>query len=206
MNKKVKRFYCLAYDYYLSADILLPQMIDFPYLYNPISYLLRHTIELQLKGLIIYEMIKKDKSSKISDVRLPISNRLLSRTHSTLVLWDSYIILLRNRNATVNPDFKKVVDKSMNKLDKKDFTSTRYRYPFDKNDKEINIEPIDINSGDVVPDLSLGIPNIIVNTSYNNVKIISKGARLIQDTLVLFDVAEILFHLFENTGLIEIEA
>ena len=116
------------------------------------------------------------------------------------------ITLLQNRNETVNPDFKKVVDKSMNKLDKKDFTSTRYRYPFDKNDKEINIEPIDINSGDVVPDLSIGIPNIIVNTSYNNVKIISKGARLIQETLVLFDVAEILFHLFENTGLIEIEA
>lgn len=206
MNKKVKRFYDLAYDYYLSSDILLSQIIDFPYLYNPISYLLRHAIELQLKGLIIYEMIKKDKSLKINDARLPISNRLLSQTHSTLVLWDSYITLLQNRNATVNPDFKKVVDKSMNKLDKKDFTSTRYRYPFDKNDKEINIEPIDINSGDVVPDLSIGIPNIIVNTSYNNVKIISKGARLIQETLVLFDVAEILFHLFENTGLIEIEA
>ena len=56
MNKKVKRFYDLAYDYYLSADILLSQIIDFPYLYNPISYLLRHAIELQLKGLIIYEM------------------------------------------------------------------------------------------------------------------------------------------------------
>ena len=203
MNKKIKRFYDLAFDFHISAVTLWTQITDAPYLYNPISYLLRHTIELQLKGMIISELIKNDKSLQIKDVRLPISNRLLSTTHSVLVLWESYIILLQDKNATVNSYFKMTVDKSLKKLDKKDFSSTRYRYPFDRNEKEINIESIDIAQGDVAPDLSFGIPYIIESESYDNPKIISKGIRLLQDTSVLFDVVEILFCLLENDDLIE---
>lgn len=206
MKRKIKRFYDLAFDYHISAVTLWTQITDAPYLYNPVSYLLRHTIELQLKGLIIAELIKNDMSLQVKDVRLPISNRLLSQTHSVLVLWKSYIEILKTRSATVNPDCKKVVEKSLKKLDKKDFGSTRYRYPFDKNEKELDIEPIDIISGDKSPDLSLGIPYIIENESYGNPKVISKGVRLLQDTSVLFDIVEILFSLLENDKLIEIRS
>ncbi len=206
MNRKVKRFYNLAFDYHTSAVTLWTQITDAPYLYNPVSYLLRHTIELQLKGLIIIELIKNDKSLQVKDVRLPISNRLLSHTHSVLVLWESYLKLLQDRNATVKSNSKEIVDKSLKKLDKKDFSSTIYRYPFDRNEKEINIEPIDIISGDISPDTSLGIPYIIENETYDNPKVINKGVRLLQDTSVLFDIVEILFSLLENDKLIEIRS
>ena len=61
MHKQVKAFYDMAFEYHIAAVTLWTQIVSAPYLYNPISYLLRHTIELQMKGLIVCEL-RKDNS------------------------------------------------------------------------------------------------------------------------------------------------
>lgn len=55
MNKSAQRYIDLAFEYHVAAMTLNTQIFDAPYLYNPTGYLLRHTIELLLKGLIIDE-------------------------------------------------------------------------------------------------------------------------------------------------------
>lgn len=53
MNKSAQRYVDLAFEYHVAAMTLNTQIFDAPYLYNPTVYLLRHTIELLLKGLVI---------------------------------------------------------------------------------------------------------------------------------------------------------
>ena len=43
MHRQVKGYYELAYEYHIAATTLAVCLIEAPYLYNPISYLLRHT-------------------------------------------------------------------------------------------------------------------------------------------------------------------
>ncbi len=197
MNKQVKAYYDLAYDYHVSAVTLWLQIMNSPYLFNPVSYLLRHTIELQLKGLIITELMKNNKSLKIKDIKLPNSNRPLSSAHSLLALWEYYDQLLSPNHFAINDSSKILINSSIKKLNDRDFSSTKYRYPFDKDDKANNIEPVDIDLSDKSPDLSLGIPYIIQNAE--NVGTVTKGAKLLQETSTLFDVTELLFQLFENS-------
>lgn len=61
MNKSVKQFYNLAFDYHMSAVSLWEQIMFEPYIYNPTIYLLRHTAELLLKGLIVREKLRNDR-------------------------------------------------------------------------------------------------------------------------------------------------
>ena len=69
MHKQVKAFYDMAFEYHIAAVTLWMQIVSAPYLYNPISYLLRHTIELQLKGLIVCELRKDNSFLKISEIK-----------------------------------------------------------------------------------------------------------------------------------------
>lgn len=59
MDKSAQRYIDLAFEYHVAAMTLNSQIFDAPYLYNPTAYLLRHTIELLLKGLIINEEKRK---------------------------------------------------------------------------------------------------------------------------------------------------
>ena len=70
MNKTVKRYYDLACNYHLSARYLWGEKIHAPYIYNPTIFLLRHTAELLLKGLIINENIKLNPMADISLIRI----------------------------------------------------------------------------------------------------------------------------------------
>ena len=63
--------------------------------------------------------------------------------------------------------------KTIKKIDIKDFSSTRYRYPFDKTGKSMDVMPVDIYTGDKAPDLEVGIPSII--QFGDRVGIIEKG-------------------------------
>lgn len=85
MHKQVKAFYDMAREYQTAAATLWDQIIDAPYLYSPISYLLRHTIELQLKGLIVLELRKDYGSLKISNIKVPTGKKM-NKIHSVSAL------------------------------------------------------------------------------------------------------------------------
>lgn len=78
----------MAFEYHIAAVTLWMQIVSAPYLYNPISYLLRHTIELQLKGLIVCELRKDNSFLKISEIKTPVGK--MNTVHSVKALWKYY--------------------------------------------------------------------------------------------------------------------
>lgn len=194
MHRQVKGYFDLAFEYHISALTLWTQIMEAPYLYNPIRFLLRHTIELQLKGLIVIELRKDNKQLVLRDIR--IGTRFMNNIHSLLILWEHYNQLLKSHNIILNTHDRNFINKAIKKADKKDSSSTKYRYPVDKEDKALNLLPVDIQLDDKAPDLGFGVPFII--QCDNNVGILNKGQRLMQDVIDLFDVVELLFELMEN--------
>ncbi len=194
MHKQIRGYFDLAQDYHIAAVSLWMQIMEAPYLYNPIRYLLRHTIELLLKGLIVMELRKDNKQLVLKDIRL--DNRPMNNTHSLKYLWNHYKQLVVSHNIILNSNDKRFIDKVITKADKKDFNSTKYRYPVDKDDKALNLHPIDIRLDGKAPDLELGVPSIV--QCGNKVAILNKGQRSMQDGVDLFEVVELLFQLLEN--------
>lgn len=193
MHKQVKAYYEMAYEYHISALTLLNNIFDAPYLYNPIAYLLRHTIELQLKGIIVKELRKDNRRLVIKQIK--IDSRSMNSTHSLLTLWNFCKRVLSAHEVHVNESDLQFIDKLISNVDSRDFTSTKYRYPFDKNDKATDLLPVDIDMCGKAPDLAEGIPTIIQHGE--NVGVINKGQRAMKDTFNLLETVEILFSLIE---------
>lgn len=191
MGKTQNKYFDLAFEYHVAALSLYTQMFEAPYLYNPTSYLLRHTIELLLKGLIVQELKNRKMKTAINNIK--IGSKKMNAIHSVLILWNHY----KDMSTSLTKRQTKTIEIALKKLDKKDFSSTRYRYPYDKSGTPIPIEPVAFDLSGKAPDLELGIPYIIQNTE--QVAIIEKGRLLIQDVSLLFDVTEILFELSEAT-------
>lgn len=197
MHKQVKAFYDMANEYHIAAASLWVNIFDSPYLYNPVSFLLRHTIELQLKGLIVSELRKDCNSLKISEIKIPSEKKDLKMdsVHSLKTLWNYFQGLHKSHRILVDEEVFRKCEKALSKIDKKDFSSTRYRYPFTKQDASISLEPIDVRFNGSAPDISSGIPVLVMNGQ--KVGVIEKGKRLIADTKEIFDVVECLFGYFE---------
>lgn len=185
MNRQVKAYYDMAYEYHIAAVTLWYWIMEAPYLYNPISFLLRHTIELQLKALIILELSKSNEKLIIKEIKIPPENRSLDKSHSLLFLWRYYMELCKGKASHIDRKIKADIEIPLKRIDKKDFASTRYRYPFDRAGKSTPIEPVDINLSGIVPDLQDGIPWIIQGADKTGV--VSRGSKLIRDTTELFD-------------------
>lgn len=164
------------------------------YLYNPISYLLRHTIELQLKGLIVCELRKDNSFLKISEIKTPVGK--MNTVHSVKALWEYYQQLCQEYKLQMDDSDHQLCMRVLSKIDKKDFSSTRYRYPFSKKDSTITLESIKISFDDKAPDLSSGMPSLVIGET-EEIGVISKGMRLIRDTEDIFDVVEVLFERYE---------
>lgn len=194
MHRQVKGYYELANEYHIAAVTLCVNIIEAPYLYNPISYLLRHTTELLLKGLIIKELRKDNKKLIINNVK--IGSCKLDNAHSLLYLWEYYKSFIDLHGILINKEEIKLIDKTIKKIDLKDFSSTRYRYPFDKKGKSMDVMPVDIYTGTIAPDLELGIPSII--QFGDQVGIVEKGSSLLKLNQELLEVVELLFVLIES--------
>lgn len=69
MNKTAQKYFDMAFEYHVAALTLHVNISDAPYLYNPTAFLLRHSIELLLKGLIIRET---QKARRIAANRITI--------------------------------------------------------------------------------------------------------------------------------------
>ena len=187
MNTTANRYFDMAYEYHVAALTLYYSLFDASYLYNPTVYMLRHSIELLLKGLIIRE---EKKNRRVAASKIKINGRPLNNTHSLLVLWNYFKSIY-----PISEDDILTLNTAISKLNKKDFSSDRYRYPYKKNGTPIPVEPVVFEIADKAPDLEKGIPYII--QSQHEVKIASKGSSLMMDIKTLFEEIEILFDISE---------
>lgn len=194
MNKSAQRYIDLAFEYHVAAMTLNTQIFDAPYLYNPTVYLLRHTIELLLKGLIIDE---EKQRHRISIKEIKVAKKNINSQHSLLSLW---LCLSELTSLGLKKEDIMMIGHVITKLDTKDFSSTRYRYPYKGSKTEpirqIPLEPVAINIADKAPDLSDGIPWIAIYA--DRVGVVDKGSKLLRELKDLFDVAELLFAFSEK--------
>ena len=102
----------MAFEYHVAALTLHVNIFDAPYLYNPTAFLLRHSIELLLKGLIIRET---QKARRIAANRITIGGRKLNQTHSVGLLWNHFKTLYHIPEGSVVS-----LNKAIEKLNKKD--------------------------------------------------------------------------------------
>lgn len=200
MDNTVKRFYDLAYDYHVSATTLWLQLVNMPYIFNPTVYLLRHTTELLLKGLIVKETVAYDQTINVAQITITENNssKKLTSIHSLLSLWQYYKTL--NHACRLVPRYsptqEKEIDKVIKYFDGKDFDSTNFRYPYTKHGATIVIEPFDVDSSGITPDLSTKPPCIIQQG--DRIYIIKRGLRHFEQTQNLFDIVELLFQFLEQ--------
>ena len=189
MNKSSIRYFDLAYEYQIAAITLANQVFDAPYLYNPIAYLLRHTIELQLKGLIVQEV--KLVSKKPID-KIKVGKNYMNRMHSLIELWEYYLQIAQ---VNISEDDKRRVTHVVTYLNKGDYVS-RYRYPNTKGDgrkkaRNFPLEPIVLR--DVAPDLSMGVPYTVIAAS--KAKAVIHGRRHLETIPKIIVATECLFDL-----------
>ena len=192
MHRSAKRHIDWAYEYQVAALTLYTQLATASHLYNPTIFLLRHTIELQLKGLIIGE-IKRSSNTRIDDIKVGKQNRKLNQAHSLLELWEKYIAVVR---VEINADEVTLINKVIKKLNRKDPGSDRYRYPQSKKKQNFATEPIQLDFSRKAPDLADGIPYVMITDSGST--IVEKGALLLQDLADIIEVTELLFGLAER--------
>lgn len=198
VNSIVKRYYDLAYNYHLSAVVLWGQIIEAPYIYNPTIFLLRHTTELLLKGLIINETIRINTTVDISRLTIEENGTKINinAVHSLFYLWE-YFKLINKSNRLV-PCYSlqqaQAIDKVIKFFNDKDFSSTTFRYPFSKQGKPIIIEPIDLDNSGKAPELGATPPTLIQRG--DEICVIKKGTRYLVQTQKLFEAVELLFKLY----------
>ncbi len=178
----------MAFEYHVAALTLHISIFEAPYLYNPTAFLLRHSIELLLKGLIIRET---QKARRIAANRITIGNRKLNQTHSVGVLWNHFKMLYPIPEESVI-----ALDKAIEKLNKKDIGADRYRYPYKKQGQPIPVEPVVFDASEKAPDLEDGIPFIIQTAT--DTKVITKGSVLLTEMKTLIEEMEFLFRLAEE--------
>ena len=192
MNKSAKRYIDWAYEYRVAALTLYAQLATAPHLYNPTIFLLRHTIELQLKGLIIGE-IKRSSNTRIDDIKIGNQNRKLNQAHSLLELWEKYIAVVQGE---IDTNEISRINRVIKKLNRKDPGSDRYRYPQSKRKQNFATEPIQLDFSGKAPDLAEGIPYVMI--ADGNPVIIEKGPHLLQDLNDIVEATELLFNLSER--------
>lgn len=192
MNKSAKRYIDWAYEYQVAALTLYTQLVTAPHLYNPTIFLLRHTVELQLKGLIIGE-IKRSSNTRIDDIKIGKRNRKLNQAHSLLELWEKYIAVVQGE---IDTNEISRINRVIKKLNRKDPGSDRYRYPQSKRKQNFATEPIQLDFSGKAPDLAEGIPYVMI--ADGNPVIIEKGPHLLQDLNDIVEATELLFNLSER--------
>ena len=191
MNRSAKRYFDWAYEYQIAALTLHIQLVNSPYLYNPIIFLLRHAIELQLKGLIISE-VKSERNTRNDQITIGKQKRKLKQTHSLQELWVEYTSIAHSQ---IDDEVLQLISKVIRRLNRKDPYSDRYRYPQSKKNRNFETEPIQLDFSGKTLDLSKGIPHLMFVDG--TPVVIEKGAVLLSDLIEIVEVTELLFDLSE---------
>lgn len=186
MEKKIDYscFGDMSFEYLVAALTLWQQLMESPMTYNPIRFLLRHSIELSLKGLIIKHEQENGLISSLSEIK--VSGKRLDTVHSIKKLWTH----LCNIELLFDDKDKKRITDIVNKLENSDATSTKYRYPIDHLGKKTPLEPVSICWDDIAPDLKGGIPHIVIENEKTGY--FRKGSKAYRESISVFEVATLL--------------
>lgn len=203
-EKDSQQFYEMGYHYHISAITLWIKVLDYPDYYNPSLYLLRHAIELLLKGIII-------KQSGMSFVE--VSNNVvfyegkkkkkITDIHSIKVLWCKFKELNLNNdflynytNAFSEKELNEI-DLTIEKYDKVDYNSIYYRYPFKSDGRKTDIEPVRIKKDINVVNELKKYPQYIIEDGEKISSISTQSVSNLKKGQELFDVAEAIFKLYD---------
>ena len=199
-KKVLQDYYNLAFDYHMGAVTLWKDIVPSDHLFSPAVFLLRHSIELLLKSLIINEAVSDSYFDSSHSIVLTLGgkNRKIDSIHTLMPLWEAYKDLSLSHRLILefSDNEADILGNSFSYWDKKDENSTYYRYPFSKDGYSNKVEPIDIALADVAPSIGRKSPVIISNGS--DVRHIKKGEKYLSKVTELFNAAEMLFSKVET--------
>ena len=205
--KLSEMFYQEAVRFALCGDDIRFSSIryeDEQFLIAPLIFIERHTIELLLKSLILYEISKNPNLNykDINDIDVlnesgdPI-NRKLTNTHSLLRLLNFYIYLESNKliKDYNDKEIKKLLS-TLKKLDKIDIGATYFRYPFINNKGKVQKNKrnylIRIDEKHPIKTLKEGTYVLKNHDSFDyevkNVKIVQMEYDLTKAIIILFNL------------------
>jgi hypothetical protein len=110
-------------------------------LFYPMAYLLRHSIELILKSILINHSyyLKKTDLNKYEELI-----KIINNDHELMKLWNKVFDAVKfhglDKNEYTMPEFykyKTIIEKNINNMNQLDSKSFSYRYPKDKNGRFI---------------------------------------------------------------------
>lgn len=140
-----KRMLIVSYNYYESATLLDETILtgkNYNIIY-PVAYLLRHSLELIVKSLILQEV--DNQNINVSKPEVIYNHKTkkfdISRTHSISVLFDKFVEIQESKVINgqqlfgYDDSLLKELSRVINEIDKIDHTSDIYRYPISKNGK-----------------------------------------------------------------------
>jgi len=196
MKKTTKIFWELACQYNSASVTLWEASPVAKCYYNPCMYLLRHTLELQLKGLIL-------QCSNLDDINLiqihvsENKNKKITNVHSLDELWlgfKHYIINYPPQHLFAEDEMSKI-EKVIKFFDKIDHDSTYYRYPISKSGKRTRMYPAKLSEPlDVSSELGTHPPVIFFDKKITC--LIQSGKKEIIKAIEAFDAVEMLFGYF----------
>lgn len=194
-KKVLQDYYDLACDYYMGAVALWKDIVRSDHLFSPTVFLLRHSLELVLKLLIINEAISGSYFDSLHSIMFfhDGKDRRMDSIHTLMPLWRAYkdFSLSRRLILEFSDSEADIIENIFSYWDKIDEHSTYYRYPYSKDGCSNKVEPLDIELADVSPEIGRRATIIISNDS--DVTYIKKGERYLSKVIELFEAAKILF-------------
>ena len=136
-DKPSDAFFAEGVSYYRGGQIIQnskERIGDEDFLFSPITYLYRHSVELLLKALILKVICNENPETWFS-IKFPPSNRKISSIHSVETLFEvckmKNIFQYQESDGDIEFDMEQIISR----LDSLDFSSTFFRYPYDKEGK-----------------------------------------------------------------------
>ena len=136
-DKPSDAFFAEGVSYYRSGQIIQnsdERIGDEDFLFSPITYLFRHSVELLLKSLILKIICNENPDAWFS-IKFPPSNRKISSIHSVEMLYEICKSKQLFHSQEGELDFEFDMEQIISRLDSLDFSSTFFRYPYDKEGK-----------------------------------------------------------------------
>ena len=136
-DKPSDAFFAEGVSYYRSGQIIQnsdERIGDEDFLFSPITYLFRHSVELLLKALILKIICNENPDTWFS-IKFPPSNRKISSIHSVETLYEICKSKKLFNSQESELDFEFDMEQIISRLNSLDFSSTFFRYPYDKEGK-----------------------------------------------------------------------
>lgn len=178
-----------------GAVALWKDIVRSDHLFSLTVFLLRHSLELVLKLLIINEVVSGSYFDSVHSIMFfhDGKNSRMDRIHTLMPLWKAYKDFSSSRRLILefSDSEADIIENTFSYWDKIDEHSTYYRYPYSKDGSSNKVEPLDIGLADVSPEIGRRSTVIISNDS--DVRYIKKGEKYLSKVTELFEAAKMLF-------------